>query len=135
MSEKAYFQEGLFEEGPEGPALLGSQCKHCGKRYFPPADFCSDCLGGDFEPVRLSTRGELYSFTVTRVPVAKYPTPHTVGMITLPKDQIRLVAPLVLDEERSYRVGEPVELVVDTLWQEENREIVGYKFRHAEGAV
>ena len=135
MSERVYFEQGLFEERPDGPVLLGSRCKRCGKIDFPPAEFCSGCLGEEFTSVPLSRKGELYSFTITRVPVAKFPVPHAVGMVTLPEDRVRLVAPLVLDEEHPFRVGDPVELVVDTLWTEGERDVVGYKFRHAEGSV
>ena len=134
MSERVYFQEGLFEERPDGPVLLGNQCKCCGKRYFPASEFCNACLGEEFEPVVLSTKGEIYSYTITRVPVAKFPVPHAVGMISLPGDKVRLVAPLIIDESKPFRVGASVDLVVDTLWMEGDREVVGYKFKMGEEA-
>ena len=134
MSERVYFQEGLFEERPDGPVLVCNQCTCFGQRYFPASEFCNACLGEEFESVALSTKGELYSYTITRVPVAKFPVPHAVGMISLPEDKVRLVAPLSIDEDHPFRVGAPVDLVVDTLWTEGDREVCGYKFKMGEEA-
>lgn len=132
MKEKVYFDESLFRERQDGPHLLGSRCKGCGKVFFPRTVFCNECLGGDFEEKELSNKGELYSYTITRVPVAKYPVPHAIGMISIPEDRVRIVAPLMYDESTEYHVGDELEMVVGTLW-EDDEIVLGYKFRHKEG--
>lgn len=128
MKERVYFEDGLFREGAEGAALIGCRCVKCGKVFFPKTDFCSSCLGSEFEEKLLSREGVIYSYTVTRVPVAKFPVPHAIGMISIPEDSVRVVAPLVYDENRQFSIGDKVELVADTLWEDENT-VVGYKFR------
>lgn len=128
MKEKVYFDDSLFTEGKNGPHLLGCRCKQCGKVFFPKTIFCNECLGSEFEEKEISSEGEIYSYTVTRVPVAKYPVPHAIGMISIPEDQVRVVAPLVYDENTEFHVGDAVEMVIDTLWEDENI-VLGYKFR------
>ena len=131
MKEKVFFREDLIKEKPNGAALVGNRCKKCGSVFFPKADFCNHCMGADMEEAELSRRGILYSYTVTRVPVGKFPVPHAVGMITLPQDKVRIVAPLVLEEE--YKVGSEVEMEIAPLWEEEERVVMGYKFRVVKG--
>ena len=79
------------------------------------------------EEVELSKRGILYSFTVTRVPVEKFPVPHALGIVTLP-EKVKLTTPLVMDDSR-YKIGAEMEMVIDTLWTEGDKNIIGYKFK------
>lgn len=136
MIERRHFEEGLFYEGENGPRLLGNRCSTCGKVFFPQATFCSSCLGKEFEPKELSTEGELNSWTVTMVPVAQYPIPHAVGRVSLPQDELDIIAPLVIEDPddpcAQFRIGKKLELVVDTFWKEEDAEVIGYKFRVVE---
>lgn len=65
--------------------LMGSVCRSCGHRTFPPRADCPECLGGDFDYVELSGRGTVYTFTT----IAAAPTgfedvaPYTVTVIDL----------------------------------------------------
>jgi len=134
MKEKIHFCDNLFKDSPSGPHLLGCVCKQCGKVFFPRTDFCNDCHGTEFENKELAREGEIYSYTITRVPVAQYPVPHAIGMISIPEDRVRVVAPLVYDGSIEYHIGEPVEMVIDTLWEDE-KIVIGYKFKHREVGV
>ena len=127
MNKKAFIRDDLFKETADGVVLVGNRCPECDRAFFPKADFCTKCLSKELEEIVLSKRGTLYSYTITRVPVGRYPIPHAVGMITLP-EKVRLTAPLVIGEE-DFKIGAEMEMEIWTLWEEKDHDIVGYKFR------
>jgi uncharacterized OB-fold protein len=43
--------------------VAGTQCKSCGKKYFPPRADCSNCLSSDMEWFGISGPGKLISFS------------------------------------------------------------------------
>ena len=112
---------------PEGIVLVGNKCLQCGTAFFPKAVYCTQCLNKELEEMPLSKRGTLYSYTITRVPVGRYPIPHAIGMITLPQ-KVRITAPLIMSEE-DFKIGEEMEMVISTLWIEEDHDVIGYKFK------
>lgn len=127
MAKKMFFRDDLFKETYDGIVLVGNKCPVCGKAFFPKAIFCTHCLNKELEELELSKRGTLYSYTITRVPVGKFPVPHAIGMITLP-EKVRLTAPLIMDRE-DFKIGSEMVMEIDTLWTEEDCNVVGYKFR------
>jgi uncharacterized OB-fold protein len=127
VNEKVFVREGLYKETPEGIVLVGNKCPKCGGAFFPKAEFCTRCLNRELEEMVLSKRGKLYSYTITRVPVAKYPVPHAIGMITLP-EKVRITAPLVMGD-RDFKIGDEMEMEITTLWSEVDRDVMGYKFK------
>jgi len=127
VNEKVFVREGLYKETPEGIVLVGNKCPKCGGAFFPKAEFCTRCLNRELEEMVLSKRGKLYSYTITRVPVAKYPVPHAIGMITLP-EKVRITAPLVVGD-RDFKIGDEMEMEITTLWSEVDRDVIGYKFK------
>jgi uncharacterized protein len=127
VNKKVFIREDLFKETPDGIVLAGNKCPNCGTAFFPKADFCNQCLNKELEEMVLSKRGTLYSYTITRVPVGKYPIPHAIGMITLP-EKVRLTAPLVMGEE-DFKIGSEMEMEITTLWSELDHDVIGYKFK------
>src|SRR2546427_3249542 len=65
-----------FTMDEDDPRLLGSRCPSCGTFFFPRASFfCRnpECEGTEFEQVRLSRRGRVWSYTANRYqPPAPY---------------------------------------------------------------
>jgi hypothetical protein len=58
--------EGWFTMDEASPRLLGTRCKTCGTYFFPREQtFCRNpgCTSNEFEEVKLSDRGTLWSFT------------------------------------------------------------------------
>ncbi len=127
MAEKVFLRDDLFKEGPHGIHLLGFKCTSCGKICFPKADFCMYCLDEKMEPIELSGKGILYSYTTLQVPTSKFPPPHAVGLIDTPEGA-RVFSPLVIDE-RGFKIGAEMEMKIETLWEEEDKEVLGYRFR------
>ncbi|MBI4802899.1 MAG: Zn-ribbon domain-containing OB-fold protein [Elusimicrobia bacterium] len=43
--------------------LMGSRCRKCGARSFPPRADCSECLSADFELVEVGRKAKLLTYT------------------------------------------------------------------------
>jgi uncharacterized protein len=127
MTENVLFRKDLFKETPEGLVLVGNKCAACGRVFFPKVDFCTECLNETMEEITLSKRGTLYSYTITRVPLGKFPIPHALGFITLP-EKVRIFAPLIISE-KEFQVGDTMEMEIVPLWTEPDKNVLGYKFK------
>lgn len=123
------FREGLFREAARGPALLASRCTACGRTFFPRVAACRDC-GRGAEDTQLREGARLYTFTVVHMPVHRYKPPFALGWVEFPGG-VRVMSQLKGWEGRALRLGMPVRLVVDTLWEEDGAAVVGYKFEPA----
>lgn len=128
MADAVPFWEGIFEEGDKGGRLLGNQCKSCGKIYFPKAQFCFNCLDKGMEEVGLSRRGKLYSYTIGRMASTHFQPPYAIGLVDLPEG-VRVFAPLKMTKDKPFRLGMDMEVVVEELWQENDKQIIGYRFK------
>lgn len=79
----------LFKETSDGPRLIASKCKSCGKVYFPKRTRCPKCLEkGEMEEILLSKTGKIYSYTISHlesmVPGGPAP-PFAYGIVVLPE--------------------------------------------------
>lgn len=128
MAQKVPIREGLFIESPEGGVLLANKCKSCGQMFFPKADFCFSCLGQDMEEVKLSRRGKLYTYTIGRMASMHFEPPYGQGYVSMPEG-VRVFAPLEMVEDKPFKIGMDMEVFIDKLWQEDDKEVIGYKFR------
>ena len=135
--------EGWFTSDPE-PALLGLKCQACGTYVFPKADVgCPNpaCDGGhdgtELAEARLSRRGTIWSYTDARYrPPAPYvvPTdehePFCIAAVELADEGIvvmgQVVAGVSVDD---LTVGQPVELVIDVLFTEDDTDHMIWKWK------
>jgi len=119
--------EGWFTLDEANPALLGSRCNVCRTYVFPPATIgCPnpDCDSvssetGSFEPVELSRRGRIWSYTDARYqPPAPYVAadpfePFCLAAVELEEERLvvlgQVVSGFTVDD---LRVGMEVELVL-----------------------
>lgn len=121
--------DGWFTTDPE-PALVGHRCPACGTVAFPrPALGCPNpaCGGDDLEPTPLSRTGRIWSYTDARyqppppyvVPGDEH-VPFCIAAVELAAEKIivlgQVVAGVTVDD---LRVGQEVELVVDTLFTDD----------------
>lgn len=125
--ERVPIREGYFTEDKDGGQLLASKCKSCGRIYFPPHQRCLECYGQDMEEVKLSKTGEIYTYTVVQMPVKNYKPPFALAWVELPEG-VRIFTQLKDWENKELKIGMDVNLVIDTLWEEEEKEVYGYKF-------
>ncbi len=133
--------EGWFTTGDDGapPALLGSRCEGCGTFAFPAeSQYCRnpDCSSTSFAPVELSRRGRIWSYTDARyqppVPyVAADPyVPFCLAAVELAAEKLvvmgQVVGGVTVDD---LKVGDEVELVVETLYSEDGTDYLVWKWR------
>lgn len=127
--------EGLFDAQGGAPALVGAKCARCGTHYFPRRARCSnpECAGHAVEPVRLSPRGTLYSYSVQayRPPplFGMEPwAPYALGLVDLPEG-VRVMGMLTGAAPEELRIGAPMELRLEPLRHDaDGRAVLTYKF-------
>jgi len=127
MGEKVFIRDDIITEGPEGLTLLANKCKSCGKVYFPKLKFCANCSNGDLEEFPLNRRGTLYTYTTTYMPSTHFQPPFANGYIEIPGGTL-VFAPLEILEDKPFQIGMEMELKVGVLWEEGEKEFIGFKF-------
>ncbi len=116
------------------PYLIGSVCKDCGEVFFPQKEIniCSNCQGERIEPLTLSREGNIHSFTVVHQAPAggfyKGSVPFIYVLIELPEG-VYVQAHLIHADADKVGIGDRVEVVLDTLFEENEQEIISYKFQ------
>lgn len=136
--------DGWFETDPE-PALIGSRCVGSGTYFFPPTDTsrAPGHAGGPTEPVRLSTRGTLWSYTSAGYkppePYIEPPggfTPFAIAAVQLAEEGLVVLGQVPSDiGVDDLTVGMEMELVIDTLYADDDGERVVWKWRPVAGAT
>jgi uncharacterized OB-fold protein len=131
--------QGWFETESNQPHLVGSQCTSCRSYFFPKESmFCRNpsCPGGEFEEVCLSRTGTLWSFTNNcyRPPppyVSPDPfEPYAIAAVELPKEKMVVLGQVVPGVEvTQLKAGMEMELVVGTLYEDEQNEYVVWKWK------
>lgn len=116
---------GWFTLDEREPHLLGSRCTSCGTYYFPKQSmFCRnpDCAGENFEEVKLSRSGKLWSFTNAAYQppppyVANEPfQPFGIAAVELQKERMIVLGQLAngIDLKR-LKAGMAMELELEPL--------------------
>ena len=128
----------------EGPSLLGSRCTACGTYSFPKQDrFCRNpaCDSEEFEEVPLSRTGTLWSYTnACYQPPEPYVSPdpfepYAIAAVQLEAEQMVILGQVVKGVGvDSLRVGMPMELVLETLHEDENGDKLIWKWQPMEVA-
>ncbi|WP_042394670.1 Zn-ribbon domain-containing OB-fold protein [Streptacidiphilus carbonis] len=133
--------EGWFTEDG-GPALVGSRCDGCAAVAFPAASFrCPNpaCGGSEFTEVRLGPGGTVWSYTDLRyqppapfVPALEPYEPCTLVAVEVDGSGLVVLGQAVAGVSvEDLRVGARVELVVDTLFCDDEHEYTIWKWRPA----
>ena len=136
---------GWFTLDEGRPELIGLRGKQSGSLFFPPTLPVSANPGAPFEerePVRLSRRGRIWSFTTAHYPppppyVAADPfLPYTVVAVELEREKMVVLGQLAEGCQASdLSVGQEMELVLGTLYQDEESEYLVWKWRPVAGAA
>lgn len=131
--------DGWFTMEGDTPALLGSRCTACGTFAFPRQTFfCGNptCRSTDFETTELSRRGKIWSYTsagyqppkpyVSADPFVSFP----IAAVELAAEQMvvmgQVEAGTAVDD---LRVGTEVELVLATLYEDDEHEYMVWKWK------
>lgn len=128
--------EGWFTTGDQ-PHLVGLRCPECGTTVFPPRALACpnpECEGAELDTVELSRTGTVWSYTVNHyAPPEPYVSPdpfepYGVAAVEL-ADERMVVLGQVAGDLDALEVGAPVELVVDTLYEDAEGAHVVWKWR------
>lgn len=125
---KVPIREDTFIEDSEGGKLLASKCKSCGQIFFPKVQICLSCFNEDMEKITLSRRGKLYSYTVAHMRSSNFEAPHPMGYVDL-SESVRVFAPLKMVKDKPLKIGMEMEVVIEKLWVQGDKEVMGYKFK------
>jgi len=128
------------EPGSTGIRLIGTRCSGSGTFFFPPERTMSRAPGfadADLDEVELSTSGTLWSYTDAQyqppepfvAPSDPY-EPFCLAAVELADEQLvvlgQVVAGVGVDD---LEVGMRMELVLDVLERDEDREVMVWKWR------
>lgn len=123
---------------PQRYALIGAKCKSCGAVNFPRTLGCLKCGGTDFEPEKLSGRGEIYCYTM----ISRGGSPpefsaqqnlmgsYHVAVVEL-EEGPKIVAQLADCKPEELKIGLPVEATFRRIYEDEGIIRYGLKFRPA----
>ena len=142
MKQRQPAAPGWFTLDAQAPHLLGTRCRACGTYFFPKETFfCRNpaCASSELEEVPLSRRGRLWSYTDNcYAPPPPYVAadpfvPYAVAAVELERERMVVLGQVVAGVScADLEVGMQMELVLDTLNEDEQNEYVVYKWRPAE---
>jgi hypothetical protein len=131
--------EGWFTLDEASPQLLGTRCRDCGTYYFPKQSlFCRNpaCNGTGFDEVPLSRRGTLWSCTNAGYAppepfVAADPyVPFAIAAVELAAERMVVLGQVVAGiGPEALRVGQEMELVLETLYTDADSEKLVWKWK------
>jgi uncharacterized OB-fold protein len=118
----------------EKQQLIGSECPYCGEIFFPrrTKSYCVHCQKDGLKDKKLSRKGKIKTFTVVmQQPGGGYyhgPVPYAMGIVELPEG-VYVETLLKTEKFSDLSVGMSVELVIEKIWEDDNTELIGYKFQ------
>ncbi|MBV8159782.1 MAG: OB-fold domain-containing protein [Acidimicrobiia bacterium] len=136
--------EGWFTMDEADPRLLGNRCTACGTVFFPRASIACrnpSCDGTEFEEAALSNRGRVWSYTTNHyAPPAPYMSPdpfepYSVAAVELADEKLVVLGQVEggaggeAAGAPGLRVGAEVELVLSTLFTDDEGEHVVWKWK------
>jgi uncharacterized protein len=137
MTTRTPAVEGWFTMDADDPRLLGNRCTSCGTVFFPKASFACrnpSCDGTEFEEVPLSNHGRVWSYTTNHyAPPAPYMSPdpfepYSVAAVELSEEKLVVLGQVEGDAD-ALRVGAEVELVLSTLFSDDEGDHVVWKWK------
>ena len=100
----------FFWEGVDRHELLIQRCSSCGQLRHPPRPMCPNCQSLEWNAVRSSGKGEVYSFIVPHYPqVPMFEYPYVVAVVEL-EEGTRLITNVVDIDPVDVQVGMCVEV-------------------------
>lgn len=128
--------EGWFSTD-EPAHLLGSRCTSCGTYCFPQRSLsCPNpaCAGRQLDEVPLSREGTVWSCTTNRYQpprpyVSREPfEPYSIAAVELAAEKM-VVLGQVADGAGPLAIGRRVELVLETLYEDDEHDYLVWKWR------
>lgn len=100
----------FFWDGARRGELLIQRCRACRDLRHPPRPMCPSCRSPEWDTVRASGRGTVFSYVVHHHPdVPGFQTPYVVALVEL-DEGTRLVSNLIAVDPAAVVIGMPVEV-------------------------
>ncbi len=114
-------------EAAAGHRLVVQHCTDCEHTRHPPAPLCPECRSEGSDWLKLSGRGEVYTFTIVHRPIAANQSlPFVIAVVALEgAGGIRMISNLVGVDPDALEIGLPVELV----WEDMSPDVAIPRFR------
>lgn len=109
-----------FWEGCKKHELLIQKCDDCHNYRYPPRPICPHCFSTDTKWDKVSGKGEVYTFTVARVPAApewEPVIPYVIGIIRL-DEGVKVMSNIVGCRPEDISIGMKVEVIFDDVTDE-----------------
>jgi uncharacterized OB-fold protein len=136
--------EGWFDADPERPRLIGSRCRACRSWFFPKETFACrnpECGAPELDDVPLSATGTLWSYTDNHYqPPAPYMSPdpfvpYAIAAVELTEEKMVVLGQIARGTSTAdLRVGMRMKLVAETLYEDDAKEYVVWKWAPATDA-
>lgn len=100
--------------------LYVQKCRASGRVFYYPRGFCPHDLTADFDWLRCSGKGTVYTFTVTHQNQSagfRDTLPYVVAYVEL-EEGVRLLTNIVDCDPEQVRIGMPVEVTFEDLTDE-----------------
>lgn len=93
--------------------VMGTQCRQCGRKFFPPQVDCPNCLISDMDWFEIKEKGKLLTYTVVNYGPSGFEdeTPYTLGIAQFPEGVSVLARMSKKIDTNDLRVGMEVKLV------------------------
>jgi hypothetical protein len=131
--------EGWYTMDARQPHLIGSCCKDCGTYYFPKqSNYCKNphCDSTEFDEVELSRTGKIWSYTNSCYqPPEPYISadpfvPYTIAAVELDKEKMIVLGQVIEGVTvADLKVGDEVEMVLETLFEDDDGDKVVWKWK------
>ena len=132
--------DGWFTMDAKQPHLLGTQCKSCGTYYFPKQSvYCKNpsCDGEQFEEVKLSRTGKVWSFTNAMYqPPEPYVSPdpyvpYTIVAVELAKEKMIVMGQASEGTNvADLKAGMEMELILEPMYsKDDSKETLTWKWK------
>jgi uncharacterized protein len=113
--------------------LVGTECKTCGQKFFPPRVICPDCRRkGRIEKFKFSGEGEIFTSSIVRAAPTgfEYQKPYVVAIVKLMEGP-KCTAQVVDCRPEDVKIGDKVEMVFRKVIADDESGIIryGYKFK------
>jgi hypothetical protein len=134
-SQRRPIREGLLSDplsALESVRLMGSRCGSCAETTLGTNSTCPNCGQTNVQPLPLSSRGHLWTYTVVRHrPPGDYKgpdpfVPFALGLVELPEG-LRVLAPVECDIAQ-LRIGLPLQFRAFVRSADAGAEIVSFAF-------
>ena len=100
----------FFWEGAKHGELLIQRCTSCKALRHPPRTMCGECGSLDWDTVRSTGRGEIFSYVVVHhPPVPGFDMPYVVALVEL-EEGTRMVSSVTGADPADVAIGMPVDL-------------------------